>query len=171
MSRMGYNVYSTCTLASVAIVIVTYATHTPYALTTSDLWYQMFTTCMAFMYIIQRPLALLPEYTLHQGACIHALDTLCTLSYGTPENPFAAIIGGAVCIRTWSRLIACFGKHPSVHAVIDLACTAVHGCLICEFGILPQIRTQALWPVTFSTSLFLGYAWLRCSSSSSSSSG
>ena len=94
---------------------------------------------------------------------MHEQDALCTLNYNTPENPFAMIIAVAACIRVWARLVACFGKQPAPHAIADLALAATHGCLICEFGILPQLPT--LWPVTFSTALFLGYAWLRCTAS------
>ena len=78
ISQTGYNIHTACALASVAIVLITHASHPPYSLAASDLWYQVFTSGAALLYSAARMSATSVQ-TLHHGACIHALVSLCYL--------------------------------------------------------------------------------------------
>ena len=75
ISQTGYNIHTACALASVAIVLITHASHPPYSLAASDLWYQVFTSGAALLYSAARMSATSAQ-ALHHGACIHALVSL-----------------------------------------------------------------------------------------------
>ena len=101
---------------------------------------------------------------VQQGACLHAIDTIGTLIYHTPETPYSSILLLTLAARTMSRVTRCadVAEVTTWWSIADAIVCGTHLVLQANFGVLPQLIDAETWPAIFATILFCGYVWVYC---------
>jgi hypothetical protein len=121
-----------------------------------------YVACVARALYFAAPTARRNSYEI--DSCMHALGTVATSLYRTPETPYASILILFMAFRIWEKaFLYCHGRSRALGAgvYLDLGLALLNFQLMCEAGARPQYVFRDAWAFHFVLVLFLSFCLVK----------